>query len=90
MADRSHIEKIEPLLSTTHHHSSSTTYQCLPHHLGPQKTTGLSSCGNKSTLMISVTLMFEAFDHVAKSHVLIMGHFLGNYIFFFISPWLLE
>jgi hypothetical protein len=21
---------------------------------------------------------------------LIMGHFLGNYIFFFISPWLLE
>jgi hypothetical protein len=37
--------------------------------------------------MVSVTLIFEAFEHVAKSLVLIMECLLGNYIFFLISPW---
>jgi hypothetical protein len=37
--------------------------------------------------MVSVTLIFEAFKHVAKSPFLIMEHLLGNYIFFLISPW---
>jgi hypothetical protein len=37
--------------------------------------------------MVSVTLIFEAFEHVAKSPFLIMEHFLGNYTFCLISPW---
>jgi hypothetical protein len=40
--------------------------------------------------MVSVTLIFEAFEHVAKSHLLIMGRLLGNYIFCLISPWWLS
>jgi hypothetical protein len=31
--------------------------------------------------MVSVTLIIEAFEHVAKSPFLIMESFLGNYIF---------
>jgi hypothetical protein len=39
--------------------------------------------------MVSVTLIFEIFEHVAKIHFLSMKHLLGNYIFFLISPWYL-
>jgi hypothetical protein len=37
--------------------------------------------------MVSVTLVIEAFEHVAKGPLLIMEHLLGNYTFFLISPW---
>jgi hypothetical protein len=33
------------------------------------------------------TLIFEAFEYVAKSLFLIMECLLGNYTFFLISPW---
>jgi hypothetical protein len=37
--------------------------------------------------MVSFTLIFEAFKHVAKSPFLIMERLLGDYIFCLISPW---
>jgi hypothetical protein len=39
--------------------------------------------------MLSVTLIFEAFKHIAKGPFLSMECFLGNYIFCINSPWLL-
>jgi hypothetical protein len=40
--------------------------------------------------MVSVTLIFEAFEHVAKNPFLIMKRLLGNYTFCLISPWWLS
>jgi hypothetical protein len=40
--------------------------------------------------MVSVTLIIEAFEHVAKGPFLIMECFLGNYTFFLFSPWWLK
>jgi hypothetical protein len=37
--------------------------------------------------MVSVTLIIEAFEHVAKAPFLIMECLLGNYTFFLISLW---
>jgi hypothetical protein len=40
--------------------------------------------------MVSVTLIFEAFEHVVKNHFLIMERLLGNYTFCLILPWWLS
>jgi hypothetical protein len=37
--------------------------------------------------MVSVTLIIEAFEHVAKGPLLIVKRLLGIYTFFLISPW---
>jgi hypothetical protein len=37
--------------------------------------------------MVSVSLIFEAFDHVENILFLIIKSFLGNYTFFLILPW---
>jgi hypothetical protein len=72
------------------HHASPSSLvveQCILHWFGSQKIVGLASRGKNFSLMVSVTLIFEAFKHVAKIRFLIMEHFLGNYIFCLISPW---
>jgi len=68
-----------------HHHSSPTTEQYPQHR--PKKTAGLAPCGNKSGIMVSVILVLEAFEHVAKNPFLIMERLLGIYTFCLVSPW---
>jgi hypothetical protein len=51
-----------------------------------QKTMGLAPRGNNSTIMVSVTLILEAFEYVTLNLLLIMDRLLGNYSFFPISP----
>jgi len=52
-----------------------------------KKTTCLPSWCNKSGIMVSAILIFEALEHVAKNHFFIMERLLGNYSFFLVSPW---
>jgi hypothetical protein len=50
----------------------------------------LASWRDKSGVMVSVTLISKAFEHVAKNNFLIVERFLGNYTFCLISPWWLS
>ena len=70
-----------------HHHTSPfvivafTTPTCF------WRTVDLAPWGNKSSVMVSVTLILEAFEYVALNILLIMECLLGNYDFLPISPW---
>jgi hypothetical protein len=41
----------------------------------------------KSDIVVSVTLILEAFEYVAFKFLLIIERLLGNYTIYLVSPW---
>jgi hypothetical protein len=86
---RSRAQRVPPI--HVDHHSSLAVEQHPLHRPGPRRQQVLlHEVTSHGSVMVSVTLIFEAFEHVANNYFLIMKHFLGNYTFFLISPWWLS
>jgi hypothetical protein len=70
-----------------HHHTSLIHHDGIHHiNLLPEDN-GSCSMRYKSGIVVSVTLILEAFEYVALKLLLIMERLLGHYAFGLISPW---
>jgi hypothetical protein len=70
--------------SLMHHHTSMVTEKHPSHWPGPIGKQVLLHEVISTNIMVSVTLIIEAFEYVAKNPFLIIERLLGNYTFFLI------
>jgi hypothetical protein len=70
-----------------HHHTSLIHHDGIHHIILFLEDNGSCSMRYNSTIVVSVTLILEAFECVALKLLLIIERLLGNYALCFVSPW---
>jgi hypothetical protein len=73
-----------------HHHTFSIHRDGIHRNKLFPEDNGSCSMRYKSGIVVSVTLILEAFGYVALNLLLILERFLGNYALFLVSPWWLK
>jgi hypothetical protein len=70
-----------------HHYTSLIDHDGI-HHINLLVKDNVScSMRYKSGIVVSVTLIFEAFKYIALKILLIIEHLFGHYAFGLVSPW---